>query len=217
MGVSVFLRTPGQMAAFFALGLTSFVRAESPATPPAEPATLPALALSKRAAAADAGNPRTPVKHERLVSSEVAAAVASSLPKYQPPPKPTERTASDLRETDKPKNDIIRLEKFIVREPKPPVFTERQLSTRKGLADLAMKRQPGLKIGNFGGMNEGPALLMYAEQERLKNIADLNKDARDAKNSGDSSASDHILRENNRANYRPSDFGWNSDDPAGKK
>ena len=104
-----------------------------------------------------------------------------------------------------------------MKEPKPPVFRDRDLESKSGLTERGMKSNPGLGIGHFGGLNRPTALLMYEEQERLKNMSDLSKDSRDARNSGDTAAADNISKENNRANYRPSDFGWNSDDPAGKK
>ena len=98
-----------------------------------------------------------------------------------------------------------------MKEPRPLVFRERDLRSKSGLTDLGLKSHPGLGIGNFGGLNRPTALLMYQEKERLDTMAELKNDAKDAKNSGDSTAGDYILRENNRANYRPSDFGWNSD------
>ncbi len=102
---------------------------------------------------------------------------------------------------------------MIVTESKPPVFRDRDLESKESLADRGLRANAGLKVGDFGGLNRPTALLMYEEKERLDNMADLKKDAHDATNSGDSDAADHILRENNRANYRPSDFGWNSSVP----
>lgn len=222
--------SPKLIAAWMAVGIICATRAQTAPTPVAEPAPAPenevapvvdpAKAAASAAAAAQTPAPAAP-KHDRVMSNTVAATLADGMPKYTPPPKPVELKpedeATDLRDTDKPKNKIIRLQKVIVTEPKPPVFRDRDLESKSGLTERGMQSNPGLHIGNLGGLNRPTALLMYEEQERLKNMADLNKDARDAKNSGDSSASDHILRENNRANYRPSDFGWNSDDPAGKK
>ena len=150
------------------------------------------------------------------MSNEVAATLAAGMPKYHPPkpvePKP-EEDEPDLRETDKPRNAIIRLPKYVVTEPKPPVFRERDLHTKSEMADFGLQRHAGLKFGNLGGANQPIALLMYQEQERLDNMADLKDDARTAQRSGDSAAADHILRESTRTYLRPSDFGWNSDNP----
>lgn len=201
---------PRLITALFALGLASASRAQTAPTPAAEPATSPVLEPAKPA---PADNPAQP-KHDRVMSDQVASTLADGMPKYNPPPKlpepkPEDETA-DLRETDKPKNKIIRLQKFIVKEPKPPVFRDRDLESKSGLTDRGLKSNPGLHIGNLGGLNRPIALLMYEEEERLGNMADLRKDAKDAKNSGDTTAADYILKENNRANYRPSDFGWDS-------
>jgi hypothetical protein len=207
------LRAPRLITVLFALALAAAGRAQT-ATLSAD-ATTPAPAVETAQPA-----PAAP-KHDRVMSDEVASTLASGMPKYNPPPKlpepKPEEEQPDLRETDQPKNKIIRLQKFMVKEPKPPVFRDRDLESKSGLTNRGMKSNPGLGIGNFGGLNRPIGLLMYEEQERLRNMADLNKDARDAKASGDATAADYILKENHRANYRPSDFGWNSDDPAGKK
>jgi hypothetical protein len=210
--------------AFFALVLAGASRAETPpapSPPPATPATdeaiTPAVGSAKAPATPDSSLLPAAPKRDRVMSNEVAATLADGMPKYSPPPKAVEPKPedeqTDLRETDKPKNKIIRLQKVIVTEQKPPVFRDRDLESKGSLADRGLKSHPGLQIGNLGGTNRPTALLMYEEQERLNNMSDLKKDAHDAANSGDSTAADHILRENNRANYRPSDFGWNSDDP----
>lgn len=206
------LRLSGLITALCALGLLSG-RAQTPAAP-AEPVS-PVLAPAKPMPPPADDTPGAP-KRDRVMSDEVAATLATSMPKYAPPPKPPEpkleeASASDLREADKPKNRIIRLPKYVVKEPLPPVFRERDLRSKSGLTDLGLQSNPGLKVGNFGGLNRPTALLMYEEQERLKNMTELKNDAKDAKNSGDTTAADYISRENNRANYRPSDLNWNSD------
>lgn len=134
----------------------------------------------------------TAPKRDRAISSGVAAALAATMPKYAPPPKPVEKPPEedlpDLRETDKPRNGIVRLPKFVVREPRPPVFTERQINTKQGLANVAMRRyltDADRALNSFtlpffsplstapGTSNEKRALAMYAEDERLKNMSDV--------------------------------------------
>jgi hypothetical protein len=116
----------------------------------------------------------------RAISSETAAKLTASLPKIAPLKTSDARPAEpppDLRETDKPRNAIVRLPSYIVREPKPPVFKERELLTPKGRVDLARKRFPGLRIGSLPFLsNDGIGLFMLAEEERLermKEAADL--------------------------------------------
>ena len=206
------IRIPWLMPAFFALGLASAGRAQA-TTPAPEPA---AAEPAKAAPAAEPDATPAPSKRPRVMSDEVAATLATGMPKYNPP-KPVEPKAEedlpDLRETDKPKNTIIRLPKYVVKEPRPPVFRERDLHTKSEMADIALKRYAGLRAGNPFGLNQPIALLMYQEQERLDNMAGLTGDAKTAKRSGDSTAADYILRESARTYLRPSDFGWNSDNP----
>lgn len=86
-----------------------------------------------------------------------------------------------MRETDKPKNTIVRLPKFVVQERLPAVFTERDIYSKKGLENLAMRRYltetdrvlNRFKLPLFGTSNADRAMAMYAEDERLKNMSDV--------------------------------------------
>jgi len=108
------------------------------------------------------------------------------MPKYNPPPKPNPADEDvDLRDVDKPKNGIIRLPKYTVQEKKPPVFRERDIYSRSGLAELAKIRYStgtGLNrvtLPLFGTSPEARAMAMYAEDERLNNMSELKDNARD--------------------------------------
>src|SRR5262249_41277505 len=70
----------------------------------------------------------TPQPRPRLMSAEVAAELAAKVPKFEPAPsmKPAE-PSPDLRETDKPKNTIIRLPQYLVQERKLPPLKEREM------------------------------------------------------------------------------------------
>lgn len=152
-------------------------------------ALLAALLLAPaRVPAQDAADQGAARKH--AVSDDVSAAITAGLPKYNPP-KPEEEKKSedqlvDLREVDKPRNKIIRLPGYVVKEKKPPVFTEREISTDKGLSAIALRRyfsEAGLALNSFtlplfGIGKEAYAKMLYAEDERLKNISDLNESAR---------------------------------------
>ncbi len=165
------------IAAVLALGVASGGRAQPATDLSANPLVQPAKSAPTPEASSSA-----PAKREHALSSDVAATLASVLPKYNPAPKAREEPA-DLRETDKPKNGIIRLPKYEVRvtkEPKPMVFTETELLTGKGMAEIAMKRNPGLHIGNIFGWNTGIAIMMYQEQLRLNNMADMDDLANNA-------------------------------------
>jgi hypothetical protein len=211
-------RLPSLVPACLALGFATAGWAQAPVSPSAEStgATPPAVESAPAGPATIPDPVPAKPKHARVLSNEVAASLATWMPKYNPP-KPVEpkaeEDAADLRDTDRPKNAIIRLPKYVVTEPKPPVFRDHDLHTKEEMADLALRRHRGLALGNLGGLNQPVALMMYQEQERLDNIADLKDDAKTAKRSGDSAGADYISREAARTYYRPSDFGWNSETP----
>lgn len=155
-------------------------------------------------------------KRDRVVSDSLASALAASMPKYSPPPKPKPEDENvDLRETDKPRNGIIRLPKYTVRERKPPVFRERDVYTNEGFAELAKRRYltptyrllNGLYIPLFTSSPEQHALAMYAEDERLNNISDLHDSAKTV-SQADPNDGAYIKRVTDQTYMRTSDFGY---------
>ncbi len=160
-------------------------------------------------------------KRERAISSDVAASLAAAMPKYNPPkptppPKPIEEQP-DLRETDKPKNGIVRLPNYVVRDSRPPVFRERDINTQQGMANIAMKKYSTeasralnrFTIPIFGQTQEQRALAQYAEDERLKNITDLN-DAAGMVSARDKEQGAYIKRDIQATTMRTDDYGWQS-------
>ena len=146
------------------------------------------------------------------------------MPEYAPaPPKPAptpETEQVDMREIDKPRNSIVRLPKYIVQEQKPPVFTERAITTDKGLADIAVRRYISevdralnrFTLPLFGTSTEARALAMYAEAERLRNMGDL-ADTANTVSKSDPAAGEYVRRESQKTYIRTSDFGWSSGEP----
>lgn len=175
-------------------------------------------------------------KRARAVSEGVSASISASMPKFNPEaakaaakaaePKP-ESELPDLRETDKPRNTIIRLPEHIVREKAPPVLRERDVYTSSGKAELARQRYlsdvdvalnryriPLFSPISMGGGTSGNAttdraLLMYAEDERLQNMADLDAAAA-LVSATDKSAGLYIKREAQKTYLRRDDFGTSS-------
>lgn len=180
----------------------------------------PAPAAGRPASAPREQAPRRP----RAISPEVAAQLSANTPKYAPPapaPKPTpDGELPDMREIDKPRNTIIRLPSYIVREPKPPVLSERAVHTDKGLADIAVRRFISefdralnrLSLPLFGSSVESRAMLMYDEEERLANMRDLNESVRMI-SASDQAAGTYIKREVDRTYMRTGDFGWHGSEP----
>ena len=161
---------PARPALALALVAAWSLRAQPAPTPAAAPAVSSAPVVTV------AISPTSPVK--RVISPEVAAQLAASRPKFSPiaPPATSKPEAEppDLRDTDKPRNEIIRLPKFMVREPKPPVFRERDFLDEAGRIALGMKRHPGLGAFPFAGLNAPIALQMLQEEARLEDMAAFN-------------------------------------------
>ncbi|MGH7994999.1 MAG: hypothetical protein ACREFX_01455, partial [Opitutaceae bacterium] len=120
-----------------AMGAASLARAAG-APPLASPA--PASPAVRRKAPA----PKAPATSP--LSPGIAAMLAASMPKYDPPKPPPKGLDQevDLREVDKPKNKIVRLPNFVVHAEKPPIFREQDLYSKSGLAKLALARYEGL-------------------------------------------------------------------------
>jgi hypothetical protein len=153
---------------------------------------------------------------ERSVSPDVAQALSLGMPKYNPPT-PTPVAANqpqDMREVDKPKNEIKRLPSYVVHDSRPPVFRDRDLYTQDGLVSLSYKLHPGLGLGNIAGLNDAPAYEIFLEDERLANIADLNDTARAIATGGDLAEGKYILEET-QDTYMRADQGFNWSGPGG--
>ena len=154
-----------------------------------------------QSASTDTGTatPRPP-EPERAISAKASAAITSSF-KYTPPPppKPEVDEEMDLRDVDRPKNEIVRLPKYTVTAKKPEVFTDRQLYTQEELKKLAMARY--LKpldrnllnrwtIPGLGMSNEQRAMDQYLADERLQNMANMQQDILILKETGQSERAD---------------------------
>jgi hypothetical protein len=90
--------------------------------------------------------------------------------------------AADLRDIDRPRNQIPRLpvemmQRYVVRETRLPVFRPRDLYTKAGLVELSFKEHPGLRIGNFFNLNAKAAYQaivseqLYADRMELTDLA----------------------------------------------
>jgi hypothetical protein len=199
-------------------------------------ALLPALCLAAEPPAApkpEAAKPNVVVTGETSrVSNNLASSITSTLPKYQPPPPPSApkhedpavaEVAEEVDDPDhpaaegQPRNKIIRLPKYVVQAERPPIFTDRELNSKKGLAKLAARRYISSLDKNvlnrftlpiIGTSAEQRALMMYEEDERLGNISDLKEDANNAARAGDSAEATSIRRETNRAYMRSGGMDW---------
>jgi hypothetical protein len=181
----------------------------------AESATIPAPAASDSAPILASNPPPAPpslaVSSGRenlrgIHAAELANAVASGVSHYEPP-KPAAVLAAEqaaaLRDTDVPRNHVVRLPNYVVRDGdaaggrklKIPLTPQQKL-------DLAMKRYvvdtkdmspfaAGVANALFGAY----AMQEYLDAERAREMADLSFDAKEAALSGDAAGSDSIKAE----------------------
>jgi hypothetical protein len=159
----------------------------------------------------------------RTVSAKVAAALSAGMPKFSPPtPTPTpEAEPQDLRDIDKPKNEIHRLPKYVVRESRPPIFRDRDLFTLDGMLDLTMKRHAGLQFGNILDLNSSPkpgspAYQMMVDDERGENGDDLADTAHAMAQGGDFAEGSYILQQSQSTYMRGGGtWDWSGTGPVG--
>lgn len=149
---------PAPLVAMFGFAVSAAAAEPSVSVPSAEPAAVPAT------------------KAVRRISPETAARLAAINPPFTPPPAPaaTPAVPVDLREVDRPRNQIIRLPPYRVEAPKVPELKERHILRPRAKIDLVFKRNPGLRVGNFFGLNGGIAAAMLADEERLERMREFN-------------------------------------------
>ena len=153
------------------------------------------------------------------VSPRASSLILSGF-KYQPPPPPKAQDDDevDLRDIDKPKNDIIRLPKLTVTAKKPEVFTDRTLYTHDQLKTLAMARYLGAldkkllnkwtfaDIGlSIGATNADRAMQMYLDDERLQNMDTAQRQITTAQAAGNADAAQQMKSQYYDMFLRPPD------------
>ncbi len=173
------------------------------------------------------GGATPPPKAAHDISPETESLLEARRPKFDPPkptppPKPDDQLL-DLRDIDKPKNQIIRLPKVVVTEKPPPIFSQREINTKDGLEDIALKTylvdprnmSPAAAAAQrmlFGGY----ALEQYQEQERLNNIASLKDTANMFQGAGDKDEANLLKNVSADTYLQRGDFGTSApDQPSG--
>ncbi len=142
-------------------------------------------------------------ERKRGISDNLASALSETMPKYTPPPPQPAKTEEDTDEEAseeanalgiKPKNGIVRLPRVVVEGSRPPVFTEREVNTDKGLAEIATKRyfaDASQALNKFHVpfltmSQQELAMMMWEEDERLRLLEDYRNQADMAELQGDS-------------------------------
>jgi hypothetical protein len=163
--------------------------------PQSQPDTSKIILAPKAASPAPDAAPAPPAP------TGVSADIETSLPKFrQEADRPPDSELPDLRNFDKPRNQIPRLpanlmSKYVVRGDKVPVFRTRDLYTKAGLVDRSFKDHPGLRIGNLFGLNRNVAYEAFLEDERKGKMRDLDDTALAFAVGGDPDEAKMILEE----------------------
>lgn len=202
-------RIPRLLLVLAAAAASAAAQSEAPTPTPApvqESTDASGIVLAAKAQNYVPAPPKDSDGVSRTVSPGIAQALADGMPKFSPPtPTPAEVATQDLRDVDKPKNEIPRLPKYVVHESRPPVFRDRDLYTPEGLISLSFRSHPGLAIGNILGLNEGPAREMWLDDQRLSSISDLDDTAHAMAQGGDKAEANYILQET-QDTFMRSDF-----------
>lgn len=206
---------------FFALAAAlgagrAAAQSEGGQAPETAPAALAPDKPSGVAKSAGAGQPAK-ADERQITDSDIATALIDGMPRFDPA-KPNGNTIPDEKaDSDKPKNGIVRLPKYVVTEKRPPVFTERNSYSKSGLEQIAIKRYLNdfdSKVLNrwyipfLTASNGQRAMQMYNEQERLDNLAGLNDEARAISAGGDPSEGEYIKKAAQETYMRDIDWGW---------
>lgn len=151
----------------------------------------------------------------KQISSHIAAAVRATMPAYVAPATKAPEPASPepvVPET----NDPVVLEKLTIFGTKAHDFSERELATKSGLSDLLFKLYPGASLRGqdpgFMGKTHNYAALMFADDVRLENIANLTRTADDLKATGNLKLSKELRKEISRTFLRRTDWRTESMD-----
>jgi hypothetical protein len=105
-----------------------------------------------------------PATGSRIRSAEIRAAIRAGLPEYQPQAADPEVRMTDSGDVAVERDGVLNLPSVTVQARALPSGAAYDFLTPKGRLDLAMKRHPGLRIGNLFGMNHGIALALLQEE-----------------------------------------------------
>lgn len=151
--------------------------------------------------------------HKRALSDDLSKALSFGI-KYNPPPPPKpEEEDVDLRDVDKPRNEIIRLPKYVVESERPAVFSERNLYSKEMLRRLALQRFTSEFSRNFlnryhlfGRADEAYAMMEFEAEERAKNMAEMEDRVSMYRVSGDKAEADSLEDDTQRTFMRRTDY-----------
>ena len=105
------------------------------------------------------------------MSAKISALLRATLPRYEAKPAVEEPAVVEVDD------EVVELPKLIVTGDRPPIFTEREVQTKTGMAELVRKRYPGASFKGQPDQCPNYARLMYADDERRLRLDDLKTTA----------------------------------------
>jgi len=158
-----------------------------------------------------------PQAKKRVISNDLSKSLSEGI-KYNPPPAPKpEEEQVDMREVDKPRNQIIRLPKYVVEAQRPPVFNDRNLYSKEMLRRLAYQRYTSAFSRNFlnryhvlGNGDVAYAMMQYEADERKQNMAEMEDKVSMYRTSGDDSEASKQKNDNQNTFMRRTEYGTTS-------
>jgi hypothetical protein len=150
-------------------------------------------------------------KKTRAISNETSSALSAGY-SFQPqsPVEPSdEADLIDQRDLDKPRNEIIRLPKYMVEGQRPAIFRERDFySTRAGMQQMQLQKFFGEGLLNrrqLGKTGEMYAAQSFWDDERLKGMTEMGRHASIYRLAGDDARANKAEREAKASYIRVND------------
>ena len=104
--------------------------------------------------------------------SWITEVLAAELPKYEPPAAESTEV-STASEPAVERDGVLNLPTVTVRPVMKEAPADYSFLTPKGRMELALKTHPGLRVGNFFGLNNGIALFMQMEEQEVSKKTEL--------------------------------------------
>ncbi len=158
-------------------------------------------AIVLRAAEALAAGQSTsgPEVKSHPVSDRILAAAIENFRFSAPGEAPSAPVA--LREFELETPNALHLPRFIVRGERPPLFSEREFYTRKGLLEVAKQRyltETHRALNPFPFMQNSYAMRRYREDERSRQMGEMDRLVNLAELSGELEETQKLRRESKR-------------------
>jgi len=186
-----------------------------------------AAAMAQSATPVTTDTSSTSIAPPRAISPATAALLNAALPKIAPAkPAATKAAAElpDLRDPEKPHNNVVRLPNYVVREPRPPIFTERELYGEAAFGQrLARRYYPEWYLAFNRVAIFTPLALYFApaadsararfdDEERLRRFGEF-ADLTNMVMWSNSTAGARVKDAVQKTFLRRNDYGWRGDNP----